>query len=1086
MEAGAGFAEEGPGVPIPDNPDTAKWCTKRLRDDPQGLAALGWPVCVGTERQSRELVVSPLLVGDARVFRGDSGEWRCERAGGGVDLNSAALSLLGFKHEDRLTIETAVAQSVAVDEAKGRRERAAAILRELAEHGIDGLEEIGASPSERIDGGGRIGVVSAAILFPPASNSFLIRNLSEDLREIADSREGLRTLTGAAAIVFGSASPSNASESVNPTPTVDHSSVQQDRAVHSAMTNPLTVVTGPPGSGKSQVVLNTVAAAVCREETVLIASKNNKAVDVVVERLRATVPLCPVVRAGAASQRQALASEIDRMVGEAERAEPAQGLVDANDHWHRVHRQVQEVHKAREERQSLLHEMQVLEARLASAPLPEGVPDDLAEEAVANATSRLKAALSGLYDSRQFQTLRELDEQARRYGPPPQGLPEGIDPSEVTAASDAVGKALGELARRPGLFRRQSRRRRRMAAVQSALQRFGEQVPHLRQRGLTCLTQLDPEEPELGAAQARQHFLQVAAKALDDANGANAQRLLEEASADVEQRMARISDALDTFGDCAPYLRERAKACLALVDPLAPDPRVHECEANLDSVFQEALRDAASIADRRQRQALRERLAGLPDVHESEDNLWALSGERLKAGLALLRAKTRQMQTDRPEAWQAAGRLASRIQAAAKGNARVSEVHALVPKSLSALPVWSITNLSARGTLPLVDGLFDLVIIDEASQCDAASAMPLLMRGKRAIVIGDEHQLPHITTLGAQREGAIAERCSLPSDDLATFGYRANSCFGVARSRLPRPPILLDLHFRSNPAVVEFSNQQFYAGRMTMCGTASPPEGMSAIEWVPIFGRCERGAGNKSWQNRQEAAAVAARVAEDLASYRRGNLSVGVVTPFAQQANTILSALRRNGVYAKDEDIEVATAHRFQGSERDVIYFSPVIDERSSRQVADFAADPNLLNVALTRARCRLVIVGSEDASRKHPNHLRELAEHVSKLAATDFESPLERDIHAALRERNIEAEPALKVGRYRLDLAVRTGDVMVDIECDGAPFHNDDERDAERDRALQEMGWTVVRFSGRRIRHRLEDCVREIVDLLPLDSSQD
>ena len=253
----------------------------------------------------------------------------------------AAASLLGFSGEDRVAIETAIAQSVAVDEAKGRRERAAAILRELTEYGVDGLAEVDASPTAAIDGRGRRGTLNAAVLLPPTSSSFLILNLGKDLRELAAGGGRLETLTGAASVVFGGASQGNPSEAVNPTPTVDHSSVQQDRAVHSAMTNPLTVVTGPPGSGKSQVVLNTVAAAVCKGETVLIASKNNKAVDVVVERLRATVPLCPVVRAGAASQRQALASDIDRMVGEAERAEPAQGLVDASDQWHQVHRQVQ-------------------------------------------------------------------------------------------------------------------------------------------------------------------------------------------------------------------------------------------------------------------------------------------------------------------------------------------------------------------------------------------------------------------------------------------------------------------------------------------------------------------------------------------------------------------------------------------------------------------------------------------------------------------------------------------------------------------------------------------------------------------------
>ena len=1083
LEAGAGFAEEGVAVPIPDNPDTAKWCASRLRDDPQGLVALGWPVCVGADPQSRELSISPLLVGDARVFQGDAGRWRCERAGGGVDLNPAALSLLGFSAEDRLAIETAIAQSVAVDEAEGRLERAAAILRELNEHGIEGLAEIGASPPVRIDGCRRSGVVNAAILLPPTSNSHLILNLAKDLRELAASGGGLETLTGAASVVFGGALLESASEPVDPTPTIGHSSVQQDRAVHSAMTNPLTVVTGPPGSGKSQVVLNTVAAAVCRGETVLIASKNNKAVDVVVERLRATAPLCPVVRAGAASQRQALASDIDRLVGEAERAEPAQDLVDASDQWHRVHRRVRAVHAKREERLLVLREMQSLEGRLASTPLPEGVPDGLTEDAVDSATAKVNAAFRGLDAPRQFQTLHELGERSRRDGPPPEGLPEGIDPSDVKAASDDVGVALEALARSPWLFRRGARRRR-MAAVCSALERFGERVPHLRERGLSSVAQVDPSQPELGAAEARARFVQVAAEAIDAAKRASTLRLLDKARADVEKRMASAREALGAFSDCVPHLRERAAACLACVDPRAPDPGVHKAGEMLDAVFKEACRDAASVTDRRRREALRELLDGLPDVHDSEDGLWALSEQRSKAGMALFRAKTRQMQTDRPESWQRAGRLASRIQAAAKGNARVSDVHALVPKALSALPVWSITNLSARGTLPLVDSLFDLVVIDEASQCDAASALPLLVRGKRAMVIGDEHQLPHITTLGEQREGAIAERCGLEPDDLAAFGYRANTCFGLARSRLARPPIMLDLHFRSHPAVVEFSNRQFYAGRMTMCGTARPPPGMSAIEWVPVSGRCERGGGNSSWQNRAEAAAVAARVAEDLATYRRGNLSVGVVTPFAEQAKRILSELHQKGVNAKDEGIEVATAHRFQGDERDAIYLSPVIDEGSSRQVAGFAADPNLLNVALTRARCRIVIVGSAEASRKYPNHLRELAAHVANLAATDFDSPLERDLHAALRERGIEAEPGVEVGRYRLDLAVRRGDAMVDIECDGAPFHGEDERDAERDRALREMGWAVVRFSGRRIKHRLDECVREVVDLLTPDSS--
>lgn len=1079
LEAGAGFTEEGAGVPIADSEDAAKWCARRLKSDREGLVAHGWPICVGPDPVSSKQSVSPLLVGDARVFQGDGGKWLCERAGGGVDLNTAALALLGFPNDDRAAIETAVARSVAVDEAKGRRERTAAILRALAEHGVEGLAEVGASPPGRIDAGGRGVVVNAAVLLPPATSNALTMNLAKDLRELAAAEGDLGAVTGAASAMFGEILPRSASESVVPTPTIAHSSVQQDRAVHSAMTSPLTVVTGPPGSGKSQVVLNTVAAAVHLGQSVLVASKNNKAVDVVVERLHETAPLCPLVRAGAASQRQALASEIGRLVGEAERAEPALGLVDENDRWHRIGQRVRAVHQAREERQLVLGQMGLLEGRLAERPLSGEELDGLTVEAVDRAAEKVRAALCGL-DDRRLLSLGELEDRARGAGPPPDGARGSAAPSDVKAAADDVEAALAMLGRWPGPFGRGRVRRRRMAGVSDAVARFGERVPHLRERALDMVARVDGGRPETGAADAREAFVQIAAEALAAAETAQTWRLLEEARADVGERMAAAREALAAFGEIVPNRRETAAGCLAGMDPLAASVSV--AGTKFESVVEDARRDAEGIADRGRLESLGERLDGLPDGHDSEDRLWALSEERSKAGRALFRAKTRRMQTDRPEAWQAAGRLASCIRAADRRSGRVSEVHALVARALPALPVWFVTNLSARGTLPLVDGLFDLVVIDEASQCDAASAMPLLLRGKRAMVIGDEHQLPHITALGEQREEAIAVRSGLNPDDLATFGYRANSCFGVALSRLARPAITLDLHFRSHPAVVEFSNRRFYGGKMTMCGRARPPEGLSAIEWVQVSGRCERGAGNTSWRNGREAAAVAARVAEELAIYRQGNLLVGVVTPFVQQAKTIMSALRREGVDAQHEGIEVATAHRFQGGERDVIYFSPVIDDGASRQVADFAADPNLLNVALTRARCRIVIVGDRGACRKHPNHLRELAAHVAELEALAFDSPLERNLHDALRERGIEAEPGLEVGPYRLDLAIRCGDARVDVECDGAAFHVDDERDAERDRRLGEMGWQVVRFSGRRIEQRLEDCVREVAELLGRD----
>ena len=185
-------------------------------------------------------------------------------------------------------------------------------------------------------------------------------------------------------------------------------------------------------------------------------------------------------------------------------------------------------------------------------------------------------------------------------------------------------------------------------------------------------------------------------EALDAAERATTLRLLEEARADIEKRMARTREAVAEFGDCAPYLRERAEACLDRVEPLAADPGVREAGAMLHAVFTQARSDAKSVAGRRRREALRERLEGLPDVHDSEDTLWELSEQRSKAGLALFRqrpvkCRLTARKRGRPRGgWRAAS-------GGGEGNARVSDVHRLVPGALSALPVWSVTNLSARG-----------------------------------------------------------------------------------------------------------------------------------------------------------------------------------------------------------------------------------------------------------------------------------------------------------------------------------------------------------------------------------------------------
>ena len=301
----------------------------------------------------------------------------------------------------------------------------------------------------------------------------------------------------------------------------------------------------------------------------------------------------------------------------------------------------------------------------------------------------------------------------------------------------------------------------------------------------------------------------------------------------------------------------------------------------------------------------------------------------------------------------------------------------------------------------------------------------------------------------------------------------------VAAARASSEPIMLDLRFRSHPAVASFMAKAVYDGQLELCREGAPIAGAPAIEWIEVAVPAERGGGGRSQRNRTEAVRVAQHVAGAWGSLGGRPGAIGVVTPYAGQVAEVRAALRSElGAEAVDM-ITVGTAHVFQGSETDVLYFSTVVDRSMPAHDPVFAADRNLVNVALSRARRRLVIVGDLQACMAAETILKELATYVTRLQQGGFGSGLEADLSAALLDRGIVAQTGRTVGAYRLDLAVESGAVRLDVECDGAAFHVDRERDAARDRALEEAGWAVLRFSGREISRDVERCAERVEQTL-------
>ena len=421
------------------------------------------------------------------------------------------------------------------------------------------------------------------------------------------------------------------------------------------------------------------------------------------------------------------------------------------------------------------------------------------------------------------------------------------------------------------------------------------------------------------------------------------------------------------------------------------------------------------------------------------------------------------------------------------------------------MPICAVTSLSARGRLPFVAGCYDLVIIDEASQCDIASMIPLLYRAKRAVIIGDPNQLKHITTMTHQQDRELVAKHKVD----ACFSYCVHSLFDLAISVGHRNDLVhLRDHHRSHADIIDFSNKEFYNGLLRVATDYSrlkfPYGPDKSVMWKNIVGKTERPQAGSAY-NQEEINAVI----EQLSYLVNDNYigSIGVVTPFKRQADLITSYLKEKDKKLYDElvknhDFVAATAHKFQGDERDVIIFSPVISNNASQSTLNFlGSTPNLFNVAITRARASLIVIGDKAfCQNSNIHYLAHFADYVDSLYAntgvtnnvmsqlgreypdidtTEFVSDCEKELYSALYDKGIKTCPQYVVDKYRIDLALMENDKKLAIDV-----YDDQEYNSEQSYAIHlknsrliEIGWDVIRFMPYQLKDDMEWCLKQIIN---------
>ena len=279
---------------------------------------------------------------------------------------------------------------------------------------------------------------------------------------------------------------------------------------------------------------------------------------------------------------------------------------------------------------------------------------------------------------------------------------------------------------------------------------------------------------------------------------------------------------------------------------------------------------------------------------------------------------------------------------------------------------------------------FDVTIIDEAAQAvEPSTLIPLTeIKTKQAFLVGDPAQLPATV---------LSRECAKNNYDQSLFKRLMDSGFPVHK---------LSTQYRMLPEIREFPSDQFYGGELR--------DGPGVLkqnyrEWHEcklykpfVFydvqhGKEESSSSGFSWINEEEAA-FAIELAHQLLKanpvLKRGGPKVAIISPYRAQVSVIRRKLEKKfgGMHNYGQTVEVLSIDNSQGCEKDVVIFSLVraplndmfhilkkasasnANNKRRRNLLGFVADERRINVALTRAKCSMFVLGNAKAMKTDPN----------------------------------------------------------------------------------------------------------------------
>ena len=393
----------------------------------------------------------------------------------------------------------------------------------------------------------------------------------------------------------------------------------------------------------------------------------------------------------------------------------------------------------------------------------------------------------------------------------------------------------------------------------------------------------------------------------------------------------------------------------------------------------------------------------------------------------------------------------------------------------AAINIIVCTNLASE-KLGDAKSHFDLCIMDEAGQCNIASSLIPIVRADDLLLVGDTNQLQPVTVIETDVNDYLMEKYSIKPE----YDYVRNSILStMLRKDNNSKSILLRYHYRCGKKIANFVNQRFYEQQLKLLNDSSGDL---------VYYNVKNTYNPEARNSYKEEAYQIAKVIKD-----NGYKSVGIITPFVNQAALINDCLMRMGI----SDVKAGTIHTLQGSEKKVIIMSAALSVKTGKKTMEWIKNNHeLINVAVTRAQERFVFVGDKEAidklSGEEENDIKVLSDYVYKngeivvpksdaIISYDFsnDSKNEKDFFDTVQpyfnrrgskfriERNMPVKDAIKnvnpedlklIGKKEFDVVVQVSGgffnrqykTVVVFEIDGGE-HIGSKRTAALDRQKEE-----------------------------------